>query len=410
MPGIDFFPKSPHLHQQPIHTQSKLLMLHRFEKHNQLYTQRETTRNWTISNMIWSFLGQEKVKSYWKLSSFSLFAIVCTTCCVFQIYETSKVYFAYETVVDVNVEILERNEFPAITICTQTYYILHRMKLFLKYPWIKAEVDKVSKLNKSEQQYLDETSEVINNIMYRDLYERNSAKNYSQMILDAASIVKKCEYLPASSNSMVDCAQVSNVTVSFNWYKTCFTLLQQHSRNIQQQDSYIYGRHNKQDDGNIVNVTIDVNYGNRSDTRKGRVFMDLYLHSHDTTPHIEQESHIRTYKSLKYDINFSRITTQLLPSPYDTKCMNYTKMGYKSRDDCIYKCQAEIIEKLCNGIQRNILVSEHSNHSFPSVDCINKHYSQIRNFTKKCFQILLDFLIDRDFNLFLNPFNHQFLA
>src|SRR2546426_11960639 len=79
-------------------------------------------------------ITQQRLKLCCKLSSFSLFAAACTIGCIIQIYEASQAYFAYETVVDVNIDILEKNELPAITICSNTHHIIDRNKLFLKYP------------------------------------------------------------------------------------------------------------------------------------------------------------------------------------------------------------------------------------------------------------------------------------
>ena len=85
------------------------------------------------------------------LALFSLFAVACTIGCVIQIYEASQVYFAYETVVGINIDILEKNELPAITICSETAYILDRNKVFQKYPWIKVEVNKIDKFNEKNK-------------------------------------------------------------------------------------------------------------------------------------------------------------------------------------------------------------------------------------------------------------------
>src|SRR6266487_5224853 len=51
----------------------------------------------------------------------------------------------------------------------------------------------------------------------------------------------------------------------------------------------------------------------------------------------------------EYIITYTKTTTQLLPSPYATNCINYTSIRFKSRQDCIDKCKIEIVMKKCSG-------------------------------------------------------------
>ena len=49
-------------------------------------------------------------------------------------------------------------------------------------------------------------------------------------------------------------------------------------------------------------------------------------------------------------MKYSRTVTNLLPSPYQTNCLNYTRIGCKSRSDCIDKCHIEMSLKQCNSL------------------------------------------------------------
>ena len=94
-------------------------------------------------------------------------------------------------------------------------------------------------------------------------------------------------------------------------------------------------------------------------------------------------------------MKYSRTVTKLLPSPYQIDCFDYTKIGCKSRSDCIDKCHIEKSLKECNSLSLQVNVDEHNerdkfdlnslcvkyfNYSFcenkyTSPDCMNEYYS-----------------------------------
>ena len=87
-----------------------------------------------------------------------------------------------------------------------------------------------------------------------------------------------------------------------------------------------------------------------------------------------------------------------MPSPYQTNCYDYTKLGFKSTSDCINKCNIELALKQCNVLPYQSIVDEHNdkdnyprndnerhclehlNYSvcykkYNSLNCINEDYS-----------------------------------
>ena len=53
-------------------------------------------------------------------------------------------------------------------------------------------------------------------------------------------------------------------------------------------------------------------------------------------------------------MTYSKTTTSLLPPPYETKCMNYTTIGYKSQSHCMMKCKAEYFKQWFGGWHSDI--------------------------------------------------------
>ena len=82
--------------------------------------------------------------------------------------------------------------------------------------------------------------------------------------------------------------------------------------------------------------------------------------------------------------------TYLLPSPYQTNCLDYTKIGCKSRSNCIDKCNIKWALKHCNSLPISTNVDIYNNKdTFSSnecnlpqdckeknnlLDCINEYY------------------------------------
>lgn len=91
-----------------------------------------------------------------------------------------------------------------------------------------------------------------------------------------------------------------------------------------------------------------------------------------------------------YGIKYSKRINYLMPSPYQTNCFDYNKIGYKSRSDCIDKCNIESSLKQCKSLPYKVNVNRHNdkdhyngtcsfNYSiceekYKSPDCINEIY------------------------------------
>ena len=53
-------------------------------------------------------------------------------------------------------------------------------------------------------------------------------------------------------------------------------------------------------------------------------------------------------------MTYSKTTTLLMPPPYETKCMNYTTIGYISQLHCMMKCKAEKFKQWSGGWHSDI--------------------------------------------------------
>ena len=86
--------------------------------------------------------------------------------------------------------------------------------------------------------------------------------------------------------------------------------------------------------------------------------------------------------------------TNLLPAPYQTNCLDYNKIGCKSRSDCIDKCNIEMSLKQCDSLHLYTNMYTHNDkdkyhlskciinlnkkiceNKFKLPDCINEYFS-----------------------------------
>ena len=99
-------------------------------------------------------------------------------------------------------------------------------------------------------------------------------------------------------------------------------------------------------------------------------------------------------------MKYSKTFNSLLPSPYQTNCFDYTKIGCKARADCINKCNIERALKQCKSLPHWTNVDGHNDkdkynnnninmsncvvfnfnysiceHKYKSSDCINEFFS-----------------------------------
>ena len=65
-----------------------------------------------------------------------------------------------------------------------------------------------------------------------------------------------------------------------------------------------------------------------------------------------------------------------MPSPYKTKCLNYKKIGCKSRRDCVDRCNVEWAIEHCNGsLPSRTIIDRHNDKNTFKDEC-NDNYKE----------------------------------
>ena len=131
-----------------------------------------------------------------------------------------------------------------------------------------------------------------------------------------------------------------------------------------------------------------------------------------------------------YVAKYTRTETHLMPSPYKTKCLDYNKIGCKSRRDCVDRCNVEWTLKHCNEslpswtiIDRhndkdtfkdecNDNYKEYCEQKHKSPDCVNEYYTIKLVSEKRIKELTSDKYIDKYFNMttFKSKLNINFIS
>jgi hypothetical protein len=145
------------------------------------------------------------------------------------------------------------------------------------------------------------------------------------------------------------------------------------------------------------------------------------IHQNITPPHFSRDK-IDIQKLSLNHIDYSSITTNLLPFPHSTDCFDYKqeenlKMSYKSREDCIVKHleRREFVKCGCNKrwTYREFSTENHSNICEKSVKCNFDAISQINSMEiickKNCLnEYFINIITNADLREELEIFNSNF--
>lgn len=97
----------------------------------------------------------------------------------------------------------------------------------------------------------------------------------------------------------------------------------------------------------------------------------LYLTSHGTGLRGFMNDGIILPSKMKrsyYTIRFKKIITKLLPSPYVTKCLNYTDLGYENHDHILEDCRRKLSLKILNSSCCGTIINTTASYSMRSAN------------------------------------------
>jgi hypothetical protein len=259
-----------------------------------------------------------------------IFALFCIFGCLYQIHEISVIYFKYETRTDVKYENEKIIPLPAITFCSiKSYFIKEN---------IYNKIIKNTTEDKYSHKNLLEALRFLNRMSIKEQFE----------VLLSSSDLSKMDCLihkPLGLSHLLQeddpygpylrCNVISVINISISEYRYCFTYFSQFN---QQNDNRYEVSYEENSRG--IQELISLVHFKRPDFIK---YFDIYFHSrNEYINKVTDVNYIRyDNQNIKTDIIYSKTIIRLMPHPYVTACVDYRKIGYYSKDDCIFKCQSK---------------------------------------------------------------------
>jgi hypothetical protein len=233
--------------------------------------------------------------------------------------------------------------------------------------------------------------EGLNNLNKLSINEQFELLNKPKIILEHG-----CSLLNPNSakfkNKFMSCLNYSRVKSTINLNQYCFTLFFQSK--------------GEPDSKFSINYDQLFSGGRRDEVLIYLLFSDfiklisLYMHSRNTALRYEVETkNLKLYHSSVETIyiKYRKTIVQLMPKPYSTSCVDYTKVGYSSRSDCIFKCKTDIYMNELNSwpgsyftedSESNFLMTEENNQTINSmlgekcdkicgleIDCLREYFT-----------------------------------
>ncbi len=254
-----------------------------------------------------------------------IFAVICLTGCLLQIYKISDIYFSYETTTDVRYYKESIISLPAVTICARKYYFASEN--VLKLIFNNYSIDSSKK-----------QPEIMNYLNKLNIKEQFQTLNSAQKILTENCTVLRTKGFNSSENYL-KCDKISSIRMSIGYNFVCATIFSQ--VNGEADDKYSIDLRKFNNLFYLIGIRLP-NYVKQ---------VVLYIHSRSETFYSRiGKSNLRiSYNESEYiEVNYEKTIVELMPKPYSTACVDYKQFGYNLRSDCIFECESSFFKNKMN--------------------------------------------------------------
>ncbi len=261
--------------------------------------------------------------------------------CVWHVSDISQIYFSYKTNVNVRFEREVMIQMPAITLCTNTSFVARQQYLMQKFP---------NHLNETAQKWA--FGKYLRKLSLKE--QLLNATISPQQFFNSCSVMKPIAFEEKYDIDYIGCENVSQYQQYIDYHRKCFTIFSQlHNEN---NDNYIVDHDIILRDNGFPLYKIVLNNDYLQD-------LVVFIHSR-STPFLgfiggqTNGMHLNNTKHVSYTLSYVKTTTRLLPSPYETSCLDYNTIGYKTQSHCIIICKAHYFIENFNGWHLDIPFSD----------------------------------------------------
>ncbi|XP_027199513.2 uncharacterized protein LOC113793653 [Dermatophagoides pteronyssinus] len=290
---------------------------------------------------IFSCCGHQQLIYLKRLNSldiiYAIGSFIAVLGCAWQLIDVSRIYFAYDTNVNVMFERETKVEIPAITICMDLFkvandeYIEENYSNQLKH-FAENKVNKYSAYKKLFQNLT--LYELLNNATYS-----------SEKVFNKCRIIKPIAIENNETDDYINCTFISPIHESLTDVKKCFSIGLQLNN---QSDDYFYIDHDMtiRDNGfPLYQISLFNKY----------IESPMILMHSRSIPFLgfiggqTNVFRVNNTRSSFQLFNYFKTINDLLEPPFKTDCRRYEEIGYKSLMHCMNRCKSNFFIRNFNG-------------------------------------------------------------
>lgn len=263
--------------------------------------------------------------------------------CLCHLIAVSRIYFAYNTDMNVIFKRETKIDIPAITICSNISKMANEVYLLGKYS------TKLKQMNEYPQAKYLAYEKLLKNLTLNE--QLNLATISAEQLFHHCKIVKPMAFERTIAGDYISCTDIVPIREFISLKKKCYSIGLQ--LNDESNDRFIIDHDTTIRDNGFPLMIIHL-LNEYIDNPK------IYVESRKTPYLAPIGGHINFFRAnnSKFEsisFNFVKTKNQLLEPPYRTNCRHYEEIGYKSLMHCMNHCKV---------IMFNIFISKLINHFF----------------------------------------------
>nr|XP_027199509.1 uncharacterized protein LOC113793650 [Dermatophagoides pteronyssinus] len=290
--------------------------------------------------------------------------------CVWQLIDVSRIYFAYDTNVNVMFEREVKVEIPGITVCANLGMIANEDYLLEHY---RSRLESMSEY--PERKYRA-YKKLLRNLTLDE--QLNKATISHKQLFHECRIMTPIAFENSTENKdgFMPCNHVAPIHEFLTYSKKCFSIGLQ--LNDEPNDRYIIDH----------DATVRDNGFPLFEIRLLNKYLEapvIFINSR-TTPFLSfiggqtNGFHVNNTKFVTHTFSYVKTITELLEPPFKTRCRKYEEIGYKSLMHCMNHCKANYFIRKFNGWHGDVPADNNYNLNIyyaPEVHKQNKSLDKI---------------------------------
>ncbi|XP_046912658.2 uncharacterized protein LOC124493606 [Dermatophagoides farinae] len=275
------------------------------------------------------FINSKRINSIDIL--YAIGSLLAVLGCVWQLIDVSRIYFAYDTNVNVMFERETAVEIPGVTICMDLFKVANEEYLEEHY---SKQLKQFAEYEEKEDKYGAYEKLFKNLTLYEIL---NNATHSSETVFNECRVIKPIAFEDQQKDDYINCTLISSIHESINDARKCFSI----------------GLQLKNESDDLFHIDHDITIRDNGFPLYEIGLFNKYIDS----PMIFMHSRmipflgfiggqtngyrVNNTKSSFQLFNYVKTISDLLEPPFKSNCRHYEEIGYKSLMHCMNHCKSD---------------------------------------------------------------------